>query len=184
MAQGQGASLLVRLAAETGEDRFADAARRALGPLRVPVAEGGVSAPLDGRALPQEYPTDPPAHVLNGAIFALWGLHDAGAGLGDEAAARAFDAGVETVASSIQRWDTGRWSRYDLYPHPVVNVATPAYHRLHISLLRSLDLARPRPELRAAAERFERYAARPANQAGALARKVAFRVRVPRWRRA
>ena len=182
MAQGQGASLLVRLARETGEERYAAAALRALEPLRTPTRDGGVSALLDGCPLPQEYPTEPASHVLNGAVFALWGCHDVGAGLGDPEAARMFDEGVETVAASILRWDTGSWSRYDLYPHPVVNVATPAYHRLHISLLGSLAAARPRPELLDAVERFERYAGRAPNVAGALARKVAFRVRVPRWR--
>jgi hypothetical protein len=183
MAQGQGASLLVRLAHETGQERHAAAALRALEPLRVPTRDGGVSALLDGRPFPEEYPTDPASHVLNGAIFALWGCHDVGAGLGDADAARMFEEGLETIAATVGHWDTGSWSRYDLYPHPVVNVATPAYHRLHISLLGSLAAARPRPELLAAIERFERYAGRPLNVAGALARKVVFRVRVPRWRR-
>jgi hypothetical protein len=46
MAQGQGASLLVRLHLETGDERFAEAAVRALSPGAVPVAElGGVPFP-------------------------------------------------------------------------------------------------------------------------------------------
>ena len=91
MAQGQGASLFVRLHDETEEDRFADAALRALLPLRVPSAEGGASAELHGHPFPEEYPTTPPSFVLNGGIFALWGLYDVWRGLGDDEAGRSLE---------------------------------------------------------------------------------------------
>jgi heparosan-N-sulfate-glucuronate 5-epimerase len=180
MAQGEGASLLVRVHRETGEDRYAEAARSALGPMRVPSADGGASAELDGRWLPEEYPTDPPSFVLNGAVFALWGLRDVAVGLGDGDAAREFEAGVDTLAASIQHWDTGSWSRYDLHPHRVTNVASRAYHELHITQLEAMDELAPRPELRAAATRFAAYDASRSRQAAALARKVLFRIAEPR----
>ena len=88
LAQGQGASLLVRLHLETGRGEFAEAAKRALLPLAVPSGEGGVKALLDGHPFPEEYPTDPPSFVLNGAIFALFGCRDVAAGLGDEGAGK------------------------------------------------------------------------------------------------
>jgi heparosan-N-sulfate-glucuronate 5-epimerase len=183
MAQGEGASLLVRLHRETGADRYAEAARRGLRPMRVPSRDGGASALLDGRPFPEEYPTDPPSFVLNGAIFALWGLRDVALGLGDGDAAREFDAGVDALAASIKRWDTGAWSRYDLHPHRVVNVSSGAYHDLHVAQLEAMDALAPRPELRAAAERFAAYAASPARRAGAMARKALFRVAEPRGAR-
>ena len=93
MAQGEGASLLTRLYLATGDERYAAAARRAVRAMALPSAEGGVQAQLDGRPWPEEYPTDPPSFVLNGGIFALWGLYDVGAALRDADAARAFDAG-------------------------------------------------------------------------------------------
>ena len=46
LAQGQAASLLVRVFLETREDRYAEAALRALDPFAVPTSEGGVSALL------------------------------------------------------------------------------------------------------------------------------------------
>jgi hypothetical protein len=180
MAQGEGASLLVRLHAETGDGRYAEAARRALRPMRVPSTDGGAWAPLDGRAFPEEYPTDPPSFVLNGAIFALWGFRDVAVGLGDGDAAGAFEAGVDTLAASIDRWDTGSWSRYDLHPHRVVNVASAAYHELHVTQLEAMNALVARPELAAAAERFARYAASPALRARALAQKALFRAAEPR----
>jgi hypothetical protein len=183
MAQGEGASLLVRLHLETGEERYAEAARRALGPMTVPVEEGGAMALLDGRPFPQEYPTTPASSVLNGAMFAMWGWHDVGVGLGDGGARQAFERAVDTLALNLHRWDTGSWSLYDLYPrHPTPNWASVAYHQLHAVQLRAMAALSPRPELTEAADRFESYSSSRASHARALAHKVAFRVLVPRDR--
>jgi hypothetical protein len=184
MAQGEGASLLVRLHAETGEESYADAARRALGPMSVPSSEGGACAPLDGRPFPEEYPTEPPSFVLNGAIFALWGLRDVAVGLGDEGARQAFQDGVDALAAGIHRWDTGSWSLYDLFPHRVPNVASTAYHALHVAQLEGMVELAPRDELAAAAERFAAYGASGRRRAVAFARKALFRIAEPRSARA
>ena len=86
MAQGEVASLLVRLHSVLGEEEFAEAAVRGLKPLRLPRAAGGALAMLDGGPFFEEYPTTPPSFVLNGGIFALWGAYDVGLALGDEQA--------------------------------------------------------------------------------------------------
>jgi len=172
MAQGEGASLLVRIAKETGDDRYAKAAVRALA--AYPEAD------LGGSSMPEEYPTSPPSFVLNGAIFAIWGLYDVWRGLGDEAAGDRFRERVDTLARTIGRWDTGWWSRYDLYPHPVANVASPSYHRLHIVQLHALAMLEPREELMRAADRFESYLGGEWGKRRALVRKAMFRVVVPR----
>jgi hypothetical protein len=120
--------------------------------------------------------------VLNGGIFSLWGLYDVGVGLGDERAARGFEDGVDSLVASLHRWDTGWWSRYDLYPHPTANVASLAYHQLHINQLRAMNLIAPRDELLVVADRFESYQGRRLNRARAFAEKAMFRLRVPRNR--
>jgi len=180
MAQGEGASLLVRLYLETGEEAFAEAARRALKPLATSSEDGGVQAVLDGRAFPEEYPTSPPSFVLNGAFFALWGCYDVWLGLGGEDAGRTFREGVETLAVNLRRWDTGYWSRYDLYPHPIVNVASPRYHELHVNLLRAMSRIAPRREFEEALALFEKYAASKVNRTRAVVGKAIFRIVVPR----
>jgi hypothetical protein len=83
MVQGQIASLPVRLHRETGEERYAGAALAALEPMPVPAFTGGVGGNLDDGWIPGEYPTDPPSHVLNGAMLRIWGGYDVGVGLGD-----------------------------------------------------------------------------------------------------
>lgn len=181
MAQGECASLLVRLFLETGREEFAQAAIDGLRPLSLPTAKGGVEARLRGHSFPEEYPTVRPSFVLNGAIFAIWGLHDVWRGLGDERAGNAYRAATEMLAQSLPMWDLGYWSRYDLYPHPgVSNVASFSYHRLHINQLRAYHQLEPRPEFLATATRFERYGARRLNQTRAFVHKACFRVIVPR----
>ena len=167
MAQGEAASLLTRLEKATGEAKYGEAAARALPPMPM--------APLpDGTPFPQEYPTDPPSHVLNGAIFAIWGLKDGG----DEAR---FTQALDALIRNLHRWDTGRWSLYDLYAkHPIENWASLAYHELHTAQLRATAELHPHPELTMAVDRFESYMQSNAHRARAFAHKAAFRVRVPR----
>jgi heparosan-N-sulfate-glucuronate 5-epimerase len=180
MAQGEGASLLVRAHAATGEERFAEAARRALIPLARSTGEGGVRVALADGFFLEEYPTDPQSLVLNGGIYALWGYYDVAVALGDRDARGQFQRGVDALAAEIHRWDTGRWSRYDLLPRRVVNVASPGYHLLHINQLRALQLVAPRPQIAAAAATFERYWDSRAHRARAFVHKVCFRLVVPR----
>ena len=180
MAQGQGASLLVRLYAETADESFADAAQRALRPLKVPVSAGGTVASLGGRPFLEEYPTDPPSFVLNGTFFALWGLQDVALALDDKQARTMFEDALDVLALELGRWDTGYWSRYDLFPHSVSNLANPFYHRLHITLLRAMQRVAPRSEFSAAIARFEDYASRRRNVAHAYCHKSVFRLASPR----
>jgi heparosan-N-sulfate-glucuronate 5-epimerase len=180
MAQGEIASLLVRVHAETGEDALAEAALRGLGPLTVPSAEGGVRVDLEGGPFFEEYPTDPASMVLNGGIFAIWGVRDVAVALGDADAARLFEASADALAAGIGRWDLGYWSRYDLYPHKRVNIASNAYHQLHIDQLAAMNAIAPRPALVDAEARFRRYYRRRLNRTRAFGGKVAFRLAVPR----
>jgi hypothetical protein len=61
-----------------------------------------------------------------------------------------------------------------------VNVASPAYHRLHTDQLTVMGMIAPVTALQVAAERFRSYEANPLCRARALAAKAAFRVAVPR----
>jgi hypothetical protein len=182
MAQGEGASLLVRIFQETGEERYAEAARRALLPLSVDSVDGGVRARLYGRPFPEEYPTQPPSFVLNGGIFTLWGLRDVGVALNDDSTSAVFEEAVDTLAENLHRWDLGYWSRYDLFAHPVINVASSFYHDLHINQLRAMHRLVPRPQLAETAERWERYAASSICRQRTLMHKALFRMLVPRNR--
>ena len=181
MAQGQAASVLVRLHLATGEDRYADGALRVVEPLYVDTPDGGTRAYLDGGPWLEEYPTDPPSFVLNGGIFAMWGLYDVAVGLGDDRARREWGLCAGTFHRNVHRWDTGHWSRYDLFPHPfLVNVASLAYHALHMNQLRAMQRIAPDDRVAQVLARFEGYADSAALRARAFAAKSAFRLAVPR----
>jgi hypothetical protein len=180
MAQGEVASLLVRVHSETGEDAYAEAALNGMRPLTVPSSEGGVGVELEGGPFFEEYPTSPSSMVLNGGIFALWGVRDVAVALGDADAGRLFEAGLGALAAGIGRWDLGYWTRYDLYPHARVNIASNAYHELHVDQLAATNAVAARPQLVDAEARFRRYYERRLNRARAFAGKVAFRLAVPR----
>lgn len=182
MAQGEGASLLVRIYHETSEERFAEAAVRAIRPLSLTPREGGAMARLERGIFLEEYPTDPPSCVLNGGMFAIWGCFDVARALGDSRAKWLLEESVDTLAAIVDRYDTGYWSRYDLFAHPVTNVASPAYHRLHIEQLKAMALLTDRPEFAGAGALFDDYLERRLNRARALAGKTLFRILVPRNR--
>jgi hypothetical protein len=181
MAQGQAASLFVRLFAETNEPEFAQAAVSAVESLATEVPEGGLMRPLGGGLFPEEYPTTPASFVLNGALFALWGLRDVGVGLSDGTHINRFNEASSALACNLHRWDVGFWSLYSLYSvHPIRNIASHFYHHLHVSQLRATSVLAEDNRFDQYAERFARYAISRTGTARAIAEKSAFRVLVPR----
>jgi hypothetical protein len=182
MAQGEAASLLVRLYLTTAEEAFASAALRALAPLSQPSTNGGVCAFLEGARWPEEFPTRPPSFVLNGAMFAWWGVRDVAVGLGDREAGHFFETGADTLAANLWRYDTGKWSLYSLYPHPVRPVASSFYHALHIEQLRAMNMFAPRLQFPEMQRRWERYVESKRLRWLAFSRKALFRLVVPRNR--
>ena len=131
---------------------------------------------------PEEYPTAPQSHVLNGAIFALWGVRDVSLTTGRRGRRRLHDDLLATLTTTCDRWDTGRWSRYDLFPSPPLNISSSFYHHLHISQLKALHLLYGAPEFGALAGRFEAYEANPLLRGIAFTRKVSYRIAIPRHR--
>ena len=124
-------------------------------------------------------------------MWALFGLYDLAHADGDldgdvrAAAAEAFEAGVASLVAQLPEYETGRgWSTYDRYPHPIQNVASPFYHRLHVEMLRATERLAPyerlAEELAATSDRWEQALAQPLVRATAVARKVGFRLVKPR----
>jgi heparosan-N-sulfate-glucuronate 5-epimerase len=170
MAQGQVASVFVRQHLRTGADSWGDYALDALRPL---VRESElVTQKREGRIL-EEAPTDPPSHILNGWIYALWGLWDAAVGLQDADAAAAFGAGVATLRTMLPSYDVGWWTRYSLYPHVLTDLAKPFYHRIHVLQLEVTARATGHSDIAATAERWRRYDRAP-NRVAAVTQKGAF----------
>ncbi len=77
LAQGQGVSVLVRAHEKSGNSLYLDAAQRAFLSFQRPISEGGVAfTDESGDLWFEEYIVSPPTHILNGFMWALWGVHD------------------------------------------------------------------------------------------------------------
>jgi heparosan-N-sulfate-glucuronate 5-epimerase len=156
LAQGQAASVFVRAFLHSSDERFAAAARRAIAPLLPGSPAGLVATTADG-PVPEEAPSDPPSLILNGWIYALWGLWDVARGLADRASDEQFTASAECLRRTIDRYDSGWWSLYSLYPYRLPDLAKPFYHRLHIDQLDVLYRLVGFAELQSAARRWRGY---------------------------
>lgn len=154
MGQGQAISVLLRAERLTGEDLYGEVARRAFPALRRPVSEGGTQSEVDGHPVLEEYPADRPCAVLNGWIFALFGVHELAVATGDPEARELFERSAAGLVELLPRYDTGWWSLYSLYPHGRPDLAKPFYQRLHPNLLEGLALLHPDPRLAAYAQRW------------------------------
>lgn len=170
MAQGQIASVFTRAFGLTRDTRHATLARAAVQTLLPPSPL--VSTTRSGPIL-EEAPSTPASHILNGWIFALWGLRDVSLAFDEAATRRLYRSSLDALGETLPRYDVGWWSRYSLFPHALRDLAKPFYHRLHADQLQILGRAENLPELTERAERWRRYDNAP-RRAAAIAHKAAF----------
>lgn len=135
MCQGEGASLLLRAYLEKNDEKYKEAANRALSFMIKPIGNGGTAQYTDdGGILLLEYTHF--SAVLNGWVFALFGLYDYCLVEDDEALRRAFDLSLSTLIKNLSRYSCNYWSMYDLSGR----IASPFYHNLHIAQMHALSL--------------------------------------------
>ena len=157
---------------------YADAAHLAFEPLRLDVAEGGVLVTDASQDIwIEEYIVDPPTHILNGFIWALWGVFDYARWSGRSDAFRIWEAGVATLAKRLADFDTGWWSLYEARDGSREMLASRYYHTLHITQLRVMHRLTGIDAFSACADRFQTYLDRPSHRALAFGRKAIFKLR-------
>jgi heparosan-N-sulfate-glucuronate 5-epimerase len=177
LAQGQGVSLLLRAHAQTGNVDYEQAAERAFVVLTRPISQGGVLFEDDEQNLwIEEYLVDPPTHILNGFIWALWGVFDFWLARADSAPRQIFDRGVATLVHNLPRFDTGYWSLYEQSGTRLKMLASPFYHRLHVVQLRVMANLTGDCRFTDFANRWEGYARQRANRVRAIAEKSMFKL--------
>jgi heparosan-N-sulfate-glucuronate 5-epimerase len=177
LAQGQGISLLVRVHRETGDDVYIDTAAAAFRSLALPVSAGGVSLPDgdDGTWL-EETIVDPPTHILNGFLWALWGVRDLALATDAPEAWLLHDCCERTLLRHLESFDCGFWSLYEQSGTKLKMLASPFYHRLHISQLRITGRLLELPQIEQVADRWQAYADDPQCARRALVQKALFKV--------
>ena len=177
LAQGQGISVLVRAHKESGEPRYLEAAKRAFVSFQLQIADGGVAfTDESGDLWFEEYIVSPPTHILNGFIWALWGVHDYFLATNEKTAQDLFARGVRTLLHNLDCYDLGFWSLYEQSGTRLPMVASPFYHQLHIVQLRVMHRLTAEQKFAGVADRWQAYTRSRGKRTRALCYKTAFKL--------
>ena len=177
LAQGQGISLLLRAYKDSGKEEYLNRASQAFESFKVDVKNGGVLCKDDdGNRWFEEYIVFPETHILNGFIWASWGVYDYSLVTKDAEAAILFRSSVETLRRKLASYDIGFWSLYEHSGTRLPMVASPFYHSLHIAQLRVMHRITGENIFEQYAHRWEAYRANRMNRIAALACKTAFKL--------
>ncbi|MCL5734682.1 MAG: D-glucuronyl C5-epimerase family protein [Actinobacteria bacterium] len=177
LTQGEGASLLVRAAQMTGDELLVRRARMAIDLMLTPVDRGGLTRAVPEGLIFEEISNKQAVTILNGWVFALFGLYDYFLARPDHDLQNAIDQSVSALCQWLPRFDGGFWSFYDTNGA----LASPFYHRLHIAQLEALEAAFPdrSAAFSAIRQRFEWQRASRARRMRAIACKVIQKFKSP-----
>lgn len=162
MAQGEGASVLLRAYYETNDKKYLYAAEKAIEPILYDMSVGGISV-IEGNSylFPQEYSSNPPSDTLNGAITAYVGVYEYYQITRNHNIKKMLDIMSKTFSNTIDEFDSGYWSFKSLQPRYLAN---GHYNRLHVRQLQLLYLMTNDEKFLIYADKFKNYQARLPNK--------------------
>lgn len=175
MPQGEATSALVRAWQLTGDMKYLRCAEKAFGLMMTPVEEGGTAYYHNGMIYLEECPGVEKNTILNGWLFALFGIHDMYLATGNESHRTLFYRSHETLIKQLGKYDAGYWSYYD----EKGALASPFYHDLHISQLRALCRVSNDDVLAGFIDRWEEYRKNRMKKARAFSVKVLQKLKNP-----
>lgn len=133
MAQGEAASLMIRAYVHTKEQKYLDAAKRALDFMLLPLEDGGTTKYVDDDAYLMEYTFK--GMVLNGSIFSWWGLYDFVLATGDNGKyMEEMDKILKSLIKVLPLYKCTYWSMYS----EDGLIASPFYHNLHVAQMQAM----------------------------------------------
>lgn len=143
MTQGQAASLLLRAYKQTGEYKYFTKAKDAIDYMLRSTEDGGTTVyNTDQTFYFQELFDKGQNAILNGWIFAFFGLYDFCLVSDNEKYVKLMEKSIEYLAESIKKYDRKYWSDYNQENV----IASPFYHKLHIAQLEALSMISDRKE--------------------------------------
>jgi heparosan-N-sulfate-glucuronate 5-epimerase len=177
LAQGQGISLLLRAYRATAFAAYLEAAERAFAAFLTSTSEGGVTfTDAHGNLWFEEYIVSPPTHILNGFIWAAWGVFDYFLATQSSTARDLFAKAVISLRANLDRYDLGFWSLYEQSGTLFPMLASPFYHQLHVAQLRVMHRLTGDEIFARVADKWEAYARSRAKRTRALCYKSAFKL--------
>lgn len=166
MAQGEGVSLLLRVYQATKNDKYLEAAQRAVDYMIKPVEDDGTALYRDSDIIFKEFACEP--IVLNGWIFSLWGLLDFYKYTQDARIKDIYDRSLHSLEKFVPLFDTGYWSKYDFEKR----ICSPFYHKLHIEQLKVMYELTGSTVFSEYALKWERYERSIVNRSRAFIKKA------------
>ncbi|HEX7032559.1 MAG TPA: D-glucuronyl C5-epimerase family protein [Nitrososphaera sp.] len=169
LAQTEGAELLAKAYLVTNDERYLNAARKAVAALLIDYDDGGVSSLEDrGDSLFLHVIAKPgfkKVYVLNGHTGALLHLWEYYKITNDGVAKQIFDKGMNYLKNHLAEFDAGDWSYYD----KVGTRAMASYQKGHIKQLGYLHEITKDPVVEKFRRRFSVYYAQrqPSNSSDA-----------------
>jgi len=177
LAQGLGLSVLSRAYKESNKQKYLDAHTKAWVSMTKTIHDGGViDIDKDGNYWIEEYIVDPPTRILNGFIWALWGIYDSWKLLEIDLAEDLLKKCYRTLETNIDKYDNGYWSLYDQAGLPLDNMTSPFYHKLHIVQLEILSNLSGNKTFQEYADKWHSYSLSSINKLRALMKKSFFKI--------
>jgi len=174
LAQGQGISLLVRAYKETNERKYLDTAEKAYNSFLTTVENGGVTYISENQEKwIEEYITQYNTHILNGFIWAIWGVYDYWLlNPSDKNRLDLFHSFNKTILNNLDRYDNKFWSFYELSNNKIGMIASHFYHDLHINQLEIMYILTSEKKYLTYSKRWKKYQKSILNRTIALITKI------------
>jgi heparosan-N-sulfate-glucuronate 5-epimerase len=177
LAQGQGLSLLVRAHRETGNDNYITTAKKVFHTFKKDVKEGGVTYTDSKHYLWfEEAIVNPPTHILNGFIWATWGIYDYFLYTKEHEANILFNEAVKTLKDNLSQFDAGFWSLYEQSGTRMKMLASTFYHSLHIVQLRVMHKLTGESIFKDFADNWDNYRKNAIKKTAAKIYKAIFKI--------
>jgi len=173
MAQGQAISVLTRASQLLEDEKYVWQAEMALGPFNFEVKDGGLINYFNSIPVYEECPTPhKPMVVLNGFIFALFGLYDLILLNGNETAKQLFTQGIDSLLRILPYFDVKNWTRYYLFDYPNKYYSSYTYHILVTQQLKALYYLTDDLNILKYYEKWDLYSKSYKNRTRALIKKL------------
>ena len=177
LAQGLGLSVLLRAFRESSKQVYLDTHQKAWVSMTKTIESGGViDIDKEGNYWIEEYIVNPPTHILNGFIWALWGVYDTWKFLDSSEAEDLFNKCCKTLELNLEKYDSGYWSLYEQSGTRMKMLASPFYHNLHIIQLKIINLLTKKSIFQQIAGEWENYMHNPINRYRAIVYKGLFKL--------
>lgn len=178
LAQGQGLSVLCRAYNISKNAKYLKCAEKIYESFLVEIKNGGVTyIDENGNVWIEEYIMEKsPTHILNGFIWALWGIYDYWLLTKNYKVKKLFDDYIQTLLGNINKYDIGHWSLYEISNLKIKMRASLFYHKLHIVQLKILYKMTNKTEFNNFSNKWEDYLNNKFNIFRAVIMKILFKI--------